>query len=137
VDAKAEKLLIPVDLSEYPSNAEIAGTLLKKIPKGIHNVLVDFITRLYAVYVDCQFSYLEINPLVVIPNEDATSASVHFLDLAAKLDQTADFEVCCPGAMEYGLCVTDADYHSAVRNGLSLGRRPPLAWLQWRQRQPV
>lgn len=41
---------------------------------------------------DCQFTYLEINPLVVIPNEDATSASVHFLDLAAKLDQTADFE---------------------------------------------
>lgn len=92
VDAKAEKLLIPVDLSEYPSNEEIANTLLKKVPKGVHNVLVDFITRLYAVYVDCQFTYLEINPLVVIPNEDKTSASVHFLDLAAKLDQTADFE---------------------------------------------
>ncbi|OAA60938.1 ATP citrate lyase subunit putatibe [Niveomyces insectorum RCEF 264] len=92
VDAKAEKLLIPVDLAEYPSNEEIASTLLKKIPKGLHNVLVDFITRLYAVYVDCQFTYLEINPLVVIPNEDATSADVHFLDLAAKLDQTADFE---------------------------------------------
>lgn len=50
------------------------------------------VARLYAVYVDCQFTYLEINPLVVIPNEDATSAEVHFLDLAAKLDQTADFE---------------------------------------------
>jgi ATP citrate (pro-S)-lyase len=37
-------------------------------------------------------SYLEINPLVVIPNADKTSASVHFLDLAAKLDQTAEFE---------------------------------------------
>jgi len=84
--------LIPVDLKKYPSNAEIANTLLKKVPKGIHNVLVDFITRLYAVYVDCQFTYLEINPLVVIPNADATSAEVHFLDLAAKLDQTADFE---------------------------------------------
>ncbi|KAL3960278.1 hypothetical protein ACCO45_005395 [Purpureocillium lilacinum] len=92
VDAKAEKLLIPVDLSQYPSNEEIAAALLKKVPKGVHNVLVDFITRLYAVYVDCQFTYLEINPLVVIPNEDKTSAAVHFLDLAAKLDQTADFE---------------------------------------------
>jgi ATP citrate (pro-S)-lyase len=29
---------------------------------------------------------------VVIPNADATSAEVHFLDLAAKLDQTAEFE---------------------------------------------
>jgi len=92
VDAKAKKLLIPVDLSQYPSNEEIANVLLADVPKGVHNVLVDFITRLYAVYVDCQFTYLEINPLVVIPNEDATSASVHFLDLAAKLDQTADFE---------------------------------------------
>lgn len=58
----------------------------------MHNVLVDFITRLYAVYVDCQFTYLEINPLVVIPNAQGTSAEVHFLDLAAKLDQTAEFE---------------------------------------------
>jgi ATP citrate (pro-S)-lyase len=39
-----------------------------------------------------RLSYLEINPLVVIPNADATSASVHFLDLAAKIDQTAEFE---------------------------------------------
>jgi ATP citrate (pro-S)-lyase len=92
VDAKAEKLLIPVDLSEYPSNAEFASTLLKKVPKGVHNVLIDFIARLYGVYVDSQFTYLEINPLVVIPNKDATSAEVHFLDLAAKLDQTAEFE---------------------------------------------
>lgn len=92
VDAKAEKLLVPVDLKQYPSNETIASTLLKKVPSGVHNVLVDFITRLYAVYVDCQFTYLEINPLVVIPNEDKTSAEVHFLDLAAKLDQTAEFE---------------------------------------------
>ncbi|KAI5847780.1 hypothetical protein DFP73DRAFT_572309 [Morchella snyderi] len=92
VDEKAEKILIPVDLSQYPSNEVIAQTLLKNVPSGVHNVLVDFITRLYAVYVDCQFTYLEINPLVVIPNEDKTSAQVHFLDLAAKLDQTAEFE---------------------------------------------
>ena len=92
VDTKAEKILIPIDLKEYPSNQEIAATLLKKVPKGVHNVLVDFISRLYAVYVDCQFTYLEINPLVVIPNKDATSAEVHFLDLAAKIDQTAEFE---------------------------------------------
>ena len=55
-------------------------------------MLVDFISRLYAVYVDCQFTYLEINPLVVIPNADVTGADVYFLDLAAKLDQTAEFE---------------------------------------------
>lgn len=92
VDAKAEKLLIPVDLSQYPSDKQMAASLLSKVPSGLHGVLTDFINRLYAVYVDCQFTYLEINPLVVIPNQDKTSAEVHFLDLAAKLDQTADFE---------------------------------------------
>lgn len=92
VDAKAEKMLIPVDLSQFPSNEELAAGLLKKVPKGLHAVLVDFISRLYAVYVDCQFTYLEINPLVVIPNANATSAEVYYLDLAAKLDQTAEFE---------------------------------------------
>lgn len=92
VDAKAEKLLIPVDLAEYPSNDKIAEGLLSKVPKGVHPVLIDFISRLYAVYVDCQFTYLEINPLVAIPNADKTSAEVHFLDLAAKIDQTAEFE---------------------------------------------
>ena len=56
VDSKAEKLLIPVDLAEYPSNKEIAAALLKKVPQGVHNVLLDFISRLYAVYVDCQFT---------------------------------------------------------------------------------
>jgi ATP citrate (pro-S)-lyase len=92
VDAKAKKILIPVDLKKFPSNQQLAETLLPDVPKGIHNVLIDFIVRLYSVYVDCQFTYLEINPLVVIPNAAATSAEVHFLDLAAKLDQTADFE---------------------------------------------
>ena len=92
VDAKAEKILIPIDPAEYPSNEKIAATLLRKVPKGVHNVLVDFISRLYAVYAECQFTYLEINPLVVIPNSAGTSADVHFLDLAAKLDQTAEFE---------------------------------------------
>jgi ATP citrate (pro-S)-lyase len=92
VDAKAKKLLIPVNPHEFPSNEDIARALLPDVPQGIWAVLVDFICHLYAVYVDCQFTYLEINPLVVIPNEDRTSAKVHFLDLAAKLDQTAEFE---------------------------------------------
>nr|KMM66680.1 ATP citrate lyase subunit [Coccidioides posadasii RMSCC 3488] len=96
----------------FPSNDEIAAKLLSKIPQGLHNVLVDFITRLYAVYVDCQFTYLEINPLVVIPNADKTSAEVHFLDLAAKLDQTAEFE-----------CGTK---WAVARSPAALGIRAPL-----------
>lgn len=91
VDAKASKILIPVDIeNEYPSNKAIISTLLKHVPEAQHQILVDFINRLYAVYVDLQFTYLEINPLVVIPTE--IGVEVHYLDLAGKLDQTAEFE---------------------------------------------
>ncbi|ODV91261.1 hypothetical protein CANCADRAFT_121785 [Tortispora caseinolytica NRRL Y-17796] len=91
VDAKASKILIPVDLNSYPSNEELEKALLQNIPQEQRPVLLDFINRLYAVYVDLQFTYLEINPLVVIPQPDGTVA-VEYLDLAAKLDQTAEFE---------------------------------------------
>ena len=51
----------------------------------------DFVLRLYAVYVDLHFAYLEINPLVVLdPKEPGGTPTVHFLDTAAKLDQTAE-----------------------------------------------
>jgi ATP citrate (pro-S)-lyase len=53
VDAKAEKLLIPVDLTQYPSNEEIAATLLKNVPKGVHNVLVDF-SKCYCLSIQSQ-----------------------------------------------------------------------------------
>jgi ATP citrate (pro-S)-lyase len=126
VDEKAEKLLIPVDLSQYPSNQEIADALLSKVPKGIHNVLVDFITRLYAVYVDCQFTYLEINPLVVVPNEDSTWASVYFLDLAAKLDQTADFECGVKWAIARSPAALGISASSSSNGAISIDAGPPM-----------
>ncbi|KAG9296179.1 hypothetical protein G9A89_014771 [Geosiphon pyriformis] len=93
VDAKALKLLIPVD-SNYPSSSEIKDTLLINVPEQKKDVLVDFILRLYAVYVDLHFTYLEINPLVVLdPESEGEPLKVYYLDLAAKIDQTAEFEV--------------------------------------------
>ena len=124
VDAKAEKLLIPVDLSKYPSNEEIAKSLLSKVPTGVHDVLVDFITRLYAVYVDCQFTYLEINPLVVIPNKDKTSAEVFFLDLAAKLDQTAEFE--CGAKWAIARSPTALGLRALSSDHVSIDAGPPM-----------
>lgn len=91
VDSKASKILIPVDIeNEYPSNEKLISTLFNKCPQSQHQTLVDFVNRLYAVYVDLQFTYLEINPLVVIPTTNGVE--VHYLDLAGKLDQTAEFE---------------------------------------------
>jgi ATP citrate (pro-S)-lyase len=66
VDAKASRLLIgPSD--NFPPFAKIKKELLSKVPEKSQDVLVDFIVRLYSLYVDLQFTYLEINPLVVIP----------------------------------------------------------------------
>ena len=44
-----------------------------------------FIKALYNLYVDLYFTYLEINPLVI------TDKDIYILDLAAKLDATAEF----------------------------------------------
>ncbi|KAJ1973947.1 ATP citrate lyase subunit 1, partial [Dimargaris cristalligena] len=93
VDAKALRLLIPVN-QPFPSVADISATLLRDISgEAKKQVLVDFITRLYSVYVDLHFTYLEINPLVVLDGEGPNAPpQVYYLDLAAKLDQTAEFE---------------------------------------------
>ena len=48
-------------------------------------MLTTFIINLFEVYMDLHFTYLEINPLVV------TDQNVHVLDLACKIDQTADY----------------------------------------------
>ncbi|KAF9101560.1 citrate synthase [Mortierella sp. AM989] len=91
VDAKALKFQVKVQ-DPFPTSEAIRSSLLVHVPEAKHDVLVDFITRLYAVYVDLNFTYLEINPLVVLDPTDDEPARVYYLDLAAKLDQTAEFE---------------------------------------------
>ncbi|KAF8383510.1 acly-1 [Pristionchus pacificus] len=86
VDAKARRLSIPVLLNEdeqKPSEEqlrELIGDLGEKT-----GMVTEFISELYRVYKQLHFTYLEINPLVVV-NE-----RVYLLDLAAKLDETAHF----------------------------------------------
>ncbi|ORZ33914.1 citrate synthase-like protein [Catenaria anguillulae PL171] len=74
-------------LESYPA-AQVYDSLLAKIANAkTRGIVAEFIARLYAVFADCQFTYLEINPLVV-----TEAGAIHALDLAAKLDQTAEFE---------------------------------------------
>ncbi|GAA97290.1 uncharacterized protein L969DRAFT_84276 [Mixia osmundae IAM 14324] len=94
VDAKALKLLIPVDGS-LPSRETISSTLLTHVPEDKKEVLVDFLIRLYSVYADLHFAYLEINPLICLDATADAPPAIHYLDMAAKLDQTADF-ICGP-----------------------------------------
>ncbi|KNZ64439.1 ATP citrate (Pro-S)-lyase [Puccinia sorghi] len=89
VDAKAAKITVPVD-GDLPSRAQLKAGLLAAVPPHRQDALVDFLARLYSTYVDLHYTYLEINPLVCMEAADG-SPSIAFLDMAAKLDQTADY----------------------------------------------
>ena len=84
VDTKASRLEVPI--GAFPSPAEIGKKLLGKVPADRIKRVSGFIEALFRFYADLNFTYLEINPLVV------TDDSIIPLDLAAKLDDTAEFE---------------------------------------------
>ncbi|XP_019875306.1 ATP-citrate synthase isoform X1 [Aethina tumida] len=95
VDSKAVKLDVPVDKSTV-TEEEIVSKLLGEVSAAKKSMTGKFIYNLYKMYVNLHFTYLEINPLVV------TDKEIYILDLAAKLDATADF-VCRPqwGEIDY------------------------------------
>ncbi|XP_050076779.1 ATP-citrate synthase isoform X1 [Anopheles maculipalpis] len=94
VDSKALKLDVPV--GKDVTVAEIEKVLLTEIPSAKKQRVASFVYNLYRLYVDLYFTYLEINPLVI------TNDSIYILDLAAKVDATADF-ICRPkwGEIDY------------------------------------
>lgn len=83
VDAKAVKydVLIGCELTEE----DVKSKLLINAPSGSIECLTQFIVSLYTAYRDLHFTYLEINPLVF------TGGKIYILDLAAKIDQCAEF----------------------------------------------
>jgi len=84
VDTKSSRL--EVLIGTFPTRAEIEKKLLGKVPVERKKRVSGFIEALFKFYADLNFTYLEINPLVVTKN------LVIPLDLAAKLDDTAGFE---------------------------------------------
>jgi ATP citrate (pro-S)-lyase len=86
VDTKASRLEVPI--GTFPNQSEIEQKLLGKVSASADRkkLVSGFIEALFKFYADLNFTYLEINPVVVTEN------SVVPLDLAAKLDSTAEFE---------------------------------------------
>ena len=111
VDEKA--LRLAVDIGSQPTKEQISTGLLvhvenaakkeyfifvyyySRLPLSCYSLITflaycrlvaQFIAALYDVYVNLHFTYMEINPLVVTSN-----GGIFMLDLAAKLDATADF----------------------------------------------
>ncbi|VDK86738.1 unnamed protein product [Litomosoides sigmodontis] len=87
IDSKARKLFIPVDMDRQDNF--IADDDLELMIGAVENqklsFLKTFVKALYHVYKENYFTYLEINPFVLINNK------IYILDLAAKLDETALF----------------------------------------------
>ncbi|XP_030076411.1 ATP-citrate synthase [Microcaecilia unicolor] len=83
VDSKAQKLLVGV--GEKLAISDIKSKLLVHAAPDKKDILASFIAGLVSLYEDLYFTYLEINPLVV------TKDGVYVLDLAAKIDATADY----------------------------------------------
>ena len=80
-----QALRLKVEVGEQVTTEEISKTLLCNMSDDVKSFLGKFIHALYNFYVDLYFTYLEINPLVV------TSKGIHVLDVAAKLDQAAEY----------------------------------------------
>ena len=99
VDAKALQLLIPVG-GELPDRETIKKDLLSGVVgEERKEALVDFLARLYSVYVDLHFAYLEINPLVAVEVNGKTE--IFYLDMAAKLDQVSPRSDFIPASFEF------------------------------------
>jgi ATP citrate (pro-S)-lyase len=84
VDTKASRLEVPI--GSFPTQVEIEKKLLGKVATDRKKHLSGFIEALFKFYADLNFTYLEINPVVVTKN------AIIPLDLATKLDSTAEFE---------------------------------------------
>jgi ATP citrate (pro-S)-lyase len=83
VDAKAARMKIPI--GTYPTVSDIEKQLLGNVPKERRSLIAGFIEGMFRFYADLNYTYLEINPFVV------SGDRIYPLDLAAKLDDTAEF----------------------------------------------
>lgn len=87
VDAKARRALVHVQLDESAMiiSENDMDQLIAPVSSEKKANLKNFIKELYNAYKVNHFTYLEINPLVMV------KGTIYILDLAAKLDETALF----------------------------------------------
>ncbi|NND65874.1 MAG: ATPase [Gammaproteobacteria bacterium] len=84
IDAKALRLRVPT-LEKLDKNA-IFSDLLPEIDETRQSSIAEFISTIFDIYRQAGFVYLEVNPIVYVDDK------INLLDLAAKLDDTAEHE---------------------------------------------
>lgn len=93
VDEKASSLEVDVEmdpLSPAFRQQLVESDLFTHIASDAkRQFLVNFVSKLFAAYRELHFVYMEINPLVMTESKDGFQITP--LDMAAKLDETAEF----------------------------------------------
>ncbi len=79
--------VVEVKIPITASDEEIKQLIQKNVPTEIKDreKFADFVFRLYKLFKDLHFTYLEINPLVIVGNK------VYPLDFVGRVDDTAQF----------------------------------------------
>ena len=86
VDAKAARIHVLIDDSNFSEESIKTSSLLTGVPDSRMDRLASFILTLLKVYRLLNFTYMEINPIVYTDDNQIVP-----LDLAAKIDETAAF----------------------------------------------
>jgi ATP-citrate lyase beta-subunit len=83
---KVVEVAIPITMSDADMEHAIRANIPSDIPEMNKKGFASFAIQFFKFYRDMNFAYLEINPIVMLPNNDMA-----ILDLVARLDDTAGF----------------------------------------------
>ncbi len=83
---KVNEVRIPIDLSDSDIEKAIKANIPSEIPEDKQAEFAAFAFAFYKFFRDLHFAYLEINPIVMLDNNEMA-----ILDLVARLDDTAGF----------------------------------------------
>jgi ATP-citrate lyase beta-subunit len=85
-DEKVTEVEIPITMNDADIEHLIKANAPSDLPANQKSAFISFAVAFFKFYRDMNFAYLEINPIVMLPNNDMA-----ILDLVARLDDTAGF----------------------------------------------
>ncbi len=85
-DEKVNEVHIPINMSDADMEHAIKANVPADIPEKNRESFASFAIQFFKFYRDLNFAYLEINPIVMLDNNEMA-----ILDLVARLDDTAGF----------------------------------------------
>ena len=85
-DEKVVEVVIPVSMSDADMEHAVKANIPSDIPAANKQAFASFAIQFFKFYRDMNFAYLEINPIVMLENNNMA-----ILDLVARLDDTAGF----------------------------------------------